>query len=144
MFLSFLQRDDESNIPPYRYWIYYLNPFNYLMGSLLVFTSFDAEVNCASSEFAIFNPPSGQTCGKYLSSYLTGMGSRANLINPNATQDCKVCQYGRGSDYLATINLPDYYYGWRDAAIVALFVFSGYILVYGLMKLRTKRSKTAE
>jgi ABC-type multidrug transport system permease subunit len=73
-----------------------------------------------------------------------GVGARANLVNPNATQDCRVCEYRTGSDYLATINLPDYYYGWRDAAIVALFVLSGYALVYLLMKLRTKRSKTAE
>jgi hypothetical protein len=40
--------------------------------------------------------------------------------------------------------LEDYYYGWRDAALVALFACSGYALVYGLMKLRTKRSKSAE
>lgn len=127
-----------------RYWLYYLNPFNYLMGSLLVFTSFDAEVNCAESEFARFNPPSGQTCQQYLTDYMMGMGSRTNLLNPNATQDCRVCKYRTGSDYLASINLPDYYDGWRDAAIVVIFVFSGYALVYLLMKLRTKRSKTAE
>ena len=42
------------------------------------------------------------------------------------------------------INLKDYYYGWRDAAIVVLFVVSSYGMVYLLMKLRTKRSKTAE
>jgi ATP-binding cassette subfamily G (WHITE) protein 2 (SNQ2) len=123
--------------------MYYLNPFNYLMGSLLVFTTFDAPVNCASSEFAIFDPPANQTCLSYLSNYLSGMGARANLVNPEATESCKVCEYRVGSDYLATVNLPDYYYGWRDAAIVTLFVFSGYILVYVLMKLRTKRTKTA-
>ena len=114
------------------------------MGSLLVFTSFDAPVNCAEKEFAVFNPPANETCQTYLTSYLSGIGSRANLVNPDATESCRVCEYRVGGDYLATINLPDYYYGWRDAAIVTLFVFSGYILVYVLMKLRTKRSKTAE
>jgi ABC-type multidrug transport system ATPase subunit/ABC-type multidrug transport system permease subunit len=128
----------------WRYWIYYLNPFNYLMGSLLVFTSFDAEVNCKESEFAIFDPPSNSTCLEYLTPYLNGMGTRTNLVNPGATEGCRVCEYRVGSDYLATINLPEYYYGWRDAAIVVLFALSGYGLVYGLMKLRTKRSKTAE
>jgi ABC-type multidrug transport system permease subunit len=114
------------------------------MGSMLVFTTFDAPVNCKESEFARFNPPAGQTCQTYLADYQMGMGARTNLVNPNATADCRVCEYRVGSDYLDTINLLDYYYGWRDAAIVALFVFSGYILVYVLMKLRTKRSKTAQ
>lgn len=130
--------------PFWRYWLYYLNPFNYLMGSLLVFTTFDKEVRCKTSEFAIFNPPSGQTCGQYLTSYLQGMGARSNLINPDATSDCHVCQYRRGSDYLATVNLNDYYYGWRDTAICVIFALSSYVLVYALMKLRTKASKKAE
>ena len=72
------------------------------------------------------------------------MGARTNLTNPDATMGCKVCEYRTGADYLSNINLEDYYYGWRDAAIVVLFVFSSYGMVYLLMKLRTKRSKTAQ
>lgn len=127
----------------WRYWMYYLNPFNYLMGSLLVFTTYDAEVTCADKEFAVFDPPRNETCQQYLADYLQGMGKAANLINPEATEGCQVCEYRSGSDYLAAINLPDYDYGWRDAAIVAIFAVSSYALVYLLMKLRTKRSKTA-
>ncbi|PQE32262.1 ABC-2 type transporter protein [Rutstroemia sp. NJR-2017a WRK4] len=129
----------------WRYWLYYLNPFNYLMGSMLVFTSWDQEVNCAEREFAIFNPPPGNgTCADYLKSYMQGMGKASNLVNPTATEGCRVCQYRTGEDYLKTLNLESYGYGWRDAGIVALFVVSGYCLVFLLMKLRTKRSKTAE
>ena len=127
----------------WRYWMYYLNPFNYLMGSLLVFTSWDTPVNCRESEFAIFNPANG-TCGEYLSSYLQGMGAAANLINPDATEGCRVCEYTVGNDYLKGLNLKTYSYGWRDAGICALFVFSGYGLVFLLMKLRTKKTKGAE
>ncbi|PYI04413.1 hypothetical protein BO78DRAFT_431332 [Aspergillus sclerotiicarbonarius CBS 121057] len=128
----------------WRYWIYYLDPFNYLMGSLLVFTSFDAPVKCKESEFAIFSPPNGTTCQQYLANYMSGAGALMNLINPDATSDCHVCEYSKGSDYLYSMNLPHYYDGWRDAAIVALFAISSYALVYALMKLRTKASKQAE
>lgn len=114
------------------------------MGALLVFVDFDWEVNCKESEFAIFDPPSGQTCAQYLEGWLAGPGARNNLINGDATADCRVCQYRRGSDYLYTVNLNDYYYGWRDVAICVLFAFSSYALVYLLMKLRTKASKKAE
>ncbi|KAM0670779.1 hypothetical protein ACQRIT_006673 [Beauveria bassiana] len=132
--------------PFWRYWIYYLNPFNYLMGSILTFTMWGQDVKCKESEFARFDPPSGQSCSQYLDSYLhsQGPGAVANLVNPDATSDCKVCTYTKAQDYLRTLNLNEYYYGWRDAAIVVLLVFSSYILVYVLMKLRTKRSKQAE
>ncbi|EXM18559.1 hypothetical protein V3481_018957 [Fusarium oxysporum f. sp. vasinfectum] len=129
----------------WRYWLYWINPFNYLIGSLLVFTVFDVEVECKKNELAIFDPIENQTCGQYLADYLQGpLGSGANLLNPDATVGCRVCQYRTGSDYLRTLNIEDYYYGWRDAAIVVIFVVSSYGLVYLLMKLRTKRSKKAE
>ncbi|KAM0085468.1 hypothetical protein ACKRZS_002306 [Fusarium odoratissimum] len=129
----------------WRYWLYWINPFNYLIGSLIVFTVFDVEVECKKNELAIFDPIENQTCGQYLADYLQGpLGSGANLLNPDATVGCRVCQYRTGSDYLRTLNIEDYYYGWRDAAIVVIFVVSSYGLVYLLMKLRTKRSKKAE
>ncbi|KAJ5151295.1 ABC multidrug transporter atrF [Penicillium canariense] len=128
----------------WRYWIYWLNPFNYLMGGLLVFNVWDTDVNCKESEYAIFNPRNGSTCGNYLTSYMETIGMRMNLVNPDATESCRVCQYTHGSDYLYTLNLKEYYYGWRDIGIVAIFVVSSYSLVYLLMKLRTKASKKAE
>ncbi|KAL3424907.1 ABC-2 type transporter [Phlyctema vagabunda] len=128
----------------WKYWLYYINPFNYLVGSLMVFVTHDIQVECKESEFALFDPLTGQTCGDYLSSYLQVMGSGANLTNPDATSGCRVCQYKSGQDYLRTLNLPEYYYGWRDTAIVALFVFSSYGCVYLFMKLRTKKTKAAE
>jgi ATP-binding cassette subfamily G (WHITE) protein 2 (SNQ2) len=129
----------------WRYWIYYLDPLTYMMGAMLVFTTFDSPVNCRESELAIFNPPPSQSCAQYLSSYSAGVfGMRSNLLNPDATSDCRVCQYRVGSDYLYNLNLKDYFYGWRDSGIVVIFVFSSYALVYGLMKLRTKQTKKAE
>ncbi|KAF7553419.1 hypothetical protein G7Z17_g3662 [Cylindrodendrum hubeiense] len=130
----------------WRYWIYWMNPFNYLMGSLLVFDVWDQPVNCDDIEFAVINPPNGSTCGEYLSSYLSaeGMGAVSNLINPEAMAECRICPYRDGSDYLETLNLKEYYYGWRDAGIVVIFVLSSYSLVYMLMKLRTKTSKKAQ
>jgi ABC-type multidrug transport system permease subunit len=78
----------------------------------------------------------------YLAEYLSGASSRTNLINPNNTSACHVRQYRQGSDYLATINLNDYYYGWRDAAIVVIFARSPYAMVFLLMKLRIMKQVT--
>ena len=130
--------------PFWRYWLYYINPFNYLMGSLLVLNLWETEVNCAEGEFAIFDPPDNTTCFEYLAEYMAETGAAANLINPNVTKACRVCQYNNGSDYLRGLNLLEYSYGWRNAGIVVLFALSSYALVYALMKLRTKSTKKAE
>ncbi|KAJ8112457.1 hypothetical protein OPT61_g5176 [Boeremia exigua] len=75
-----------SQIPDFwKYWLYYLDPFNYLMSSLLVFTSWSSTVTCKPTELAVFDPPSNQTCGEYLSSYQQGMGVETNLLNPAST-----------------------------------------------------------
>jgi ABC-type multidrug transport system permease subunit len=128
----------------WRYWLYWINPFNYLMGGLLVFTIWDVPVQCSEGEFAVFDPPGGQTCAAYLTEFLRGMGAGSNLVNPDATADCRVCQYRTGSDYLVTLNQEAYYYGWRNAGIVVLFALSSYAMVFALMKLRTKATKKAE
>ncbi|KAG5926361.1 hypothetical protein E4U42_003395 [Claviceps africana] len=131
----------------WRYWVYYINPFNYLMGSMLVFDLWGRKVTCAEHELATFDPPNGTTCATYLGSYLNsgdGPGRVANLLNPEATASCRVCSFTEAQDYLRTLNLKEYSYGWRDAGIVTLMVFSSYALVYGLMKLRTKISKKAD
>ncbi|KAH8428053.1 uncharacterized protein LDX57_005758 [Aspergillus melleus] len=129
-------------VPFWRYWMYYLNPTNYLVGSLLTFSIFDIDVQCTETEYAVFDPPSNATCGEYLAGFLKE--SDANLVNPEAIHGCRVCSYTKGSGYLETLNLKDFYYGWRDVGIFVIFVFSSYGLVYLFMKLRTKASKRAE
>lgn len=129
----------------WKYWMYYLNPYNYLMGSILTFTVWDAKVKCRESEYALFDTPLGQSCQSYLTDYMNSTtGSRIFLSNPDATSGCKVCQYTHGKDYLATLNLTHYFDGWRDSAINVIFVISSYALVYLMMKLRTKAAKKAE
>ncbi|KAG6039425.1 hypothetical protein E4U41_002667 [Claviceps citrina] len=98
--------------------------------------------------YAQMQPFGGTTCAAYLEAYLgSGSGSvpgrTAHLINPNDTSSCHVCAYTTAQDYLRTLNLNVYYYGWRDAGIMLLMVLSSYGMVYALMKLRTKTSKTA-
>lgn len=114
------------------------------MSSLLVFTTWDKPVHCRSGELAVFDPAPNQTCQEYLSVYQQGMGAATNLLNPEDTDACRVCQYTEGGDYLRTLNLNEEYYGWRNAGIVVVFVIGFYGLVFVMMKLRTKATKKAE
>ena len=114
------------------------------MSSLLVFVTWDKPVKCTTNELAIFDPSPNSTCGDYLANYMQGMGSGTNLLNPDATTDCRVCQFAEGSDFLRTLNLKEESYGWRNAGIVVVFAIGIYGLVYLMMKLRTKATKKAE
>lgn len=114
------------------------------MSSLLVFTTWEKPVQCTAGELSIFDPPVNQTCGDYLAAYQQGMGAGTNLLNPDATSRCEVCQYTTGADFLRTLNLKAESYGWRNAGIVVAFVAGCYAMVYLMMKLRTKATKKAE
>lgn len=111
---------------------------------MLWFATWDSKVVCKREELAIFDTPNGQTCQSYLSKYLTHINPGANLLNPDATSQCEVCPYNSGTAYLRTINITHSYDGWRNIGITVIFCLSSYALVFALMKLRTKKSKTAE
>ncbi|KAK8853032.1 hypothetical protein IAR55_003733 [Kwoniella newhampshirensis] len=123
------------------FWLYWLNPFTYLMGALLVFPLWDVEVQCKPEEFGIFDPPSGQTCGQYLETFLTY--ATGYLENPNDTSECHYCGYSKGEEYLASMNLTKHLDGWRDLLITLLFVLTSYGMVFLLLKLRSHKSKMA-
>ncbi|ORY27081.1 ABC transporter [Naematelia encephala] len=125
----------------WRYWLYYLNPFNYLIGGLVSRILWDVKVQCKQEEFGIFDPPDSQTCGQYMSTFL--QESTGYINNPDATSGCEYCIYSQGNQYLKSLNLGNKVDGWRDIALTFLYVISSYALVFLLLKLRSKRSKTA-
>lgn len=51
--------------------MYYLDPFQYLIGGLISRALWDVEVKCESDEYAVFDPPEGMTCQSYMSAFLS-------------------------------------------------------------------------
>ncbi|CAK7222792.1 hypothetical protein SEUCBS140593_005023 [Sporothrix eucalyptigena] len=127
--------------PFWRYWLYYLDPFNYLVGGLFGTVIYDVQVECAASEYVTFDPPAGQTCGAYMADFLAS--NAGYIANSNATSNCQYCAYSNGGDYAKTFNLNEEYYAWRDTGITALFCISSYLMVVVMMKLRSKKTKSA-
>jgi ABC-type multidrug transport system permease subunit len=97
--------------PFWRDWLYYLDPFTYLVGGLLGEVLWDVQVRCDPSELVRFSAPVGQTCGEYMAAFLTE--KPGYLVDGNATM-CEFCQYSTGADYARTFNLKERYYSWRD------------------------------
>ncbi|KAJ8132750.1 hypothetical protein O1611_g874 [Lasiodiplodia mahajangana] len=98
----------------WRYWLYYLNPFNYLVGGLLVPVAWDTEVQCKASELTSIPLPPNTTCGDYMADFLSQYPGY--VTDAGNTTMCSYCPYSTGADYLRTLNFQERYYGWRDLA----------------------------
>lgn len=98
--------------PFWRYWLYYLDPFTYLVGGLLGEVLWDVEVECTASELVHFAAPANQTCGEYMADFLST--AAGYIVDANSTDTCSFCQYSTGADYAKTFNLEEKYYSWRD------------------------------
>ncbi|KAH6845782.1 ABC-2 type transporter-domain-containing protein [Chaetomium sp. MPI-CAGE-AT-0009] len=125
----------------WKYWLYYLDPFHYLVGGLLGTLLWDVQVRCKPDEVTSFDPTAGQTCGEYMADFLA---SNAGYVeNADATAACRYCPYETGAEYARVFNLNEKYHAWRDTGITALFCISSYSLVILMMKLRSKKTKSA-
>lgn len=98
----------------WRYWLYYLDPFNYLIGALVTPVAWDVVVTCQESELTYIPLPSNSTCGEYMESFLAEQAGY--LVDPSSTSSCAYCEYSTGADYLRTLNINARYYGWRDVS----------------------------
>ena len=101
--------------PFWKFWLYYLDPFNYLVGGLFGPIIWDVKVECHLSELTSFNAPDGQTCGQYMADFLSE--NAGYITDSDATGSCSYCPYSTGADYARTFNLNEEYYGWRDVSI---------------------------
>jgi ATP-binding cassette subfamily G (WHITE) protein 2 (SNQ2) len=112
----------------WKYWLYWLNPSSYWVSGVLSATLAGRAVQCAASEAAYFNPPSGQTCLDFASDFVKQAG-QGYLMNPNDTANCGYCPYADGSEYLRTMGIsPDT--KWRNFGIFLVFCVTNWMLVY--------------
>jgi len=84
------------------FWIFMwrVSPFTYLIGGWAGTGLANRPVVCAQNELAVFDPPSGQTCGTYLANYLDG-GASGTLLNPTASAGCEYCPIRNANQFLA-------------------------------------------
>ncbi len=130
-----------------RFWIfmYRVSPFTYLVSAMLSVGVANTKVICAPNELLTFDPPSGQTCTEYLSSYIQSVGGY--LTNDNATEACSFCPVSDTNVALAGVQ-SSYADRWRNFGILWAFIIfniGGALFVYWLTrvpkKMRTKKVK---
>ncbi|KAF9191189.1 hypothetical protein BGZ51_007640 [Haplosporangium sp. Z 767] len=118
-------------------WMYWLDPYHYVIEALVTVQLKDVEVRCNPDEFSIFNPPAGQTCMQYAEAFMKTATGYIN--NENATSDCQYCQFSRGQDFYSNLSM-DFDNRWRNIGIICIFlVFNIIMVVVGIRYLKWNR-----
>ncbi|KAF9439085.1 hypothetical protein BGZ76_000047 [Entomortierella beljakovae] len=115
-------------------WMYWLDPYHYIIEGLVTVQLHNVEVKCEESEFSVFNSPLGQTCGEYAAAFLETAAGYLN--NPNATSNCQYCPYTIGQDYYAGLSM-DFDNRWRNIWILCIFLaFNACVTLVGIRFLK--------
>ncbi|CAO3627721.1 unnamed protein product [Mucor fragilis] len=101
-------------------WMYWLNPYHYLVEGLVTNGLDAVEVVCEDKDYIKINTPPGSTCGEYMSQYFAD-GGLGYLGNPNSTDLCDYCQYSTGNDYYEYRIGWSFSNRWRNFGLLWLF-----------------------
>ncbi|KAH9815156.1 pleiotropic drug resistance ABC transporter [Melampsora americana] len=130
----------QSAMPKFwRDWMLQLDPYTRIMGGLVVNELHGLRITCAPQEFSRIQPPIGQTCQQWLSTFVNSTGGY--LQNPDATSDCDYCQYKVGEEFSTPLNYS-YSNRWRDLGILVAFsVFNSIVTVLAAKFLTLRYAK---
>jgi len=118
----------------WRSWLYQLVPYTRFVAAMVSTELHGLVIRCNSDEFAVFQPPSGQTCKAWAQDFVDAFGGY--LDNPNAVNSCRYCQYSIGDEFFTPLNIQ-FSNRWRDVFIVfAYFIFNIFITIIASRFLR--------
>ncbi|QLG70980.1 hypothetical protein HG535_0B00170 [Zygotorulaspora mrakii] len=83
--------------------MYNVSPFTYVVQALVGPLVHGKPVICASDEFNVMDPPEGQTCGEFLSTFMDN--NPGYLVNHDDTQNCRYCPYSFQDEVVARFNV---------------------------------------
>ncbi|CAN6607203.1 protein Snq2p [Trichomonascus vanleenenianus] len=118
-----------SQMPGFWTFMYKVSPYTYFIQNYMAIVMHDRPVNCAASEWNIFQPPQGMTCGDFAGAFTQTVGGF--LQNPNDTSDCHFCKFKTGDDYLASVG-ASYSYRWRNIGFICVYIVFNIVAMLAL------------
>ncbi|PPQ79877.1 hypothetical protein CVT25_002933 [Psilocybe cyanescens] len=101
-------------------WLYQLDPFTRTLAAMVSTELHGLVIKCQPDEFAMFDPPSGQTCASWGQPFVDAFGGY--IDNLSDSMACRYCQYAVGDQYYQPLNIS-FSNRWRDAFV--LFAYFG-------------------
>jgi len=124
-------------LPGFWIFMYRVSPLTYIVDGIAATGLHGRAVTCSAAELNIFNPPTGQTCGDYMSSYLSQ--APGQLYNPTATSNCEYCPLSNADQFLSGVAIS-WTSRWRNFGIVwAYIVFNIFMAVVLYYMFRVKK-----
>ncbi|KAH7144143.1 ABC-2 type transporter [Dactylonectria estremocensis] len=126
-----------SALPGFWMFMYRVSPFTYWVGGIVSTLLHGRTVECSVDETSVFDPPQNQTCGDYLSEFLSE--ASGSLQNPDATEQCRYCSLTVADQYLSGSNIF-YSERFRNFGIVWAFIFFNIFIAvatYYMFRVRT-------
>jgi len=97
-------------------------------------------INCSDKELVTLEPPSGQTCGGFMASYISSRGGY--LTNPDASTTCHFCSSRTTDEWMGPTFNIFYQNHWRDFGLFCVYIIFNicavYLLTY-LVRVRTHK-----
>lgn len=131
---------------PTGFWsfMYRVSPITYWLSAILSTGLAGVPVVCRSNEMVSFPPPSGYTCGEYMSEYIATSGGY--LEDTSATDLCSFCTISETDTYLASVHI--YFKNrWRDWGIFICYIFINMFitfLLYYLVRVPKKSDRVKD
>ncbi|RKK65208.1 hypothetical protein BFJ69_g16489 [Fusarium oxysporum] len=124
-------------LPGFWIFMYRVSPMTYLVGGDAVSGLSGDPIVCSHAELAVFQPPTGETCGAYMQPYLE-QAAPGTLLNPDATASFSYCPLGYADQVLARSGM---YYDerWRDWGLGFIYIafnIAAVFAFYYLFRLR--------
>ncbi|KAI9312444.1 ABC-2 type transporter-domain-containing protein [Dichotomocladium elegans] len=85
-------------------WMYWLDPYHYLIEGFIVNELHDFKVNCRDEDILAFHPPPGLTCAEYTETFFaTGGPGYIRESSLNSTELCDYCPFEYGDQYFEAL-----------------------------------------
>ncbi|RCK57612.1 Multidrug resistance protein CDR1 [Candida viswanathii] len=105
-------------MPGFWVFMYRCNPFTYLVQGLLATGLANADVRCASYEYVTVDPPLGESCSNFLTTYVN---EHDGYLLDNADGMCYYCTRSTTNSWLNSVNAL-YSERWRNFGIFISFI----------------------
>ena len=101
--------------------MYRISPFTYLIEGMLSTAVANTLVVCATNEYLKFSPSDGQTCQRYMNSYISSFGGYLEPGTAQSTTNCSFCQIRDTNTFLAGVAVHPAHM-WRDFGIMWVYI----------------------
>lgn len=131
-----------SQMPRFWIFMYRVSPLTYFIDGVLSTGIANALIKCSDYELLHFTPPSGKTCGEYMTPYLEMVGT-GYLTDSESTSACSFCPVSYTNDYLSQVS-SSYSRRWRNYGIFICYIFINYfgaMFLYWLARVPKKSNR---